>query len=111
MAAPMSYRPVVTTQREPTSWFPGPDQRAAESRAAWRRLMATDDADRLVEDVIAWIRERWGEDRPCPYCGGSTWEVGPPFELGRPSGELVSPVVCVGCGNTALVNARQIGKR
>jgi hypothetical protein len=112
----MAYRPRAGSRQpehdEPSSWFPGPEERAAEQQVAWRRLMAGEDADRLVGAAIAWMREKWGDERPCPYCGGPTWEVGTPFELSRPSGEalsLVFPVVCANCGNTALVNASRAG--
>jgi hypothetical protein len=94
------------------SWFPGPDQRAAEYRVAWRRLATEADADRLLEGAIAWVRQTWGEERPCPYCGGSMWEVGMPFELAQASSDamaLAFPVMCSNCGNTTLINASRAG--
>jgi hypothetical protein len=99
-------------QQYGASWFPGPDHRAAEYRVAWRRLASEPDADRLLDGAIAWIRQKWGEERPCPYCGDSMWEVGMPFELAQaPSGAmaLAFPVICSNCGNTTLVNAGRAG--
>jgi hypothetical protein len=95
-----------------SSWFPGPDRRAAEQQVAWRRLMSHEDADRLVGAAIEWLRGKWGEERPCPYCGDPTWEVGAPFELLRPSTErmsLVFPITCVNCGATTLLDAERAG--
>jgi predicted RNA-binding Zn-ribbon protein involved in translation (DUF1610 family) len=56
--------------------------------------------------VLAWIREKWGEQRPCPYCGEARWDVGPPVVLGA---SPAVPVVCGNCGNTLLIDAGVMG--
>jgi hypothetical protein len=112
----MAYRPrpeVRSEERRPgESWFPGPDDRAAQYGVGWRRLAPETDAERLLDGAIAWVRQKWGEERPCPYCGDSEWEVGTPFELARGSSDAVAlafPVVCSNCGNTTLINAGRAG--
>jgi hypothetical protein len=70
------------------------------------------DADSLLDGAIAWVRQKWGEQRPCPYCGDSTWEVGMPFEFTRGSSDAVAlafPVIRSNCGNTALINTGRAG--
>ena len=61
------------------------------------------------EAAAKWIKRKWGELRPCPYCGGNAWTVTPAISLAPPVGDEgdheVFPVTCNGCGNTVLVNA------
>lgn len=94
------------------SWFPGPDERAAEQGRGWRELVAGEDADRLLQAALDWVSERWGDARACPYCGHARWAVGAPVELQRVSGGAgarVVPVTCAHCGHTALIDATVMG--
>lgn len=62
-----------------------------------------------VAAAIGWLREKWGEERPCPYCGSTSHAVGPPGSLVHESGKAVSPsipVVCRNCGNTTFIDLR-----
>src|SRR5262245_24643893 len=69
----------------------------------------------LAERAITWLRDRWGDDKPCPYCGGTEWGVTGPFRLIRESiqgkrqrlaAEPVYECVCRTCGNIVLIDSR-----
>lgn len=49
----------------------------------------------MSEQLAAWVREKWGEGRACPYCGGREWAVG--------SSPLGGAVSCKNCGVVALI--------
>ena len=67
-----------------------------------------------MEQMIQWLKEKWGEDRPCPMCGSPDWvvdAVGGVPQLSRKtglnleSGFPIVPVSCTNCGFTAFMNA------
>lgn len=64
-----------------------------------------------AELAIAWLRERWGDEKRCAYCEGTNWAVSGPFKLlrntiqGRPSGfESSFEAICRDCGNTVIID-------
>lgn len=72
--------------------------------------------------ALAWIKERWGEDRACSICGHTNWGVGESLGLkawpvpdlfrafgGNPGVYPVIPVVCTYCGHTQLLNGVTAG--
>jgi ribosomal protein S27AE len=60
---------------------------------------------------VKWLQEKWGDDKPCPYCGGVAWSVAPPVylvhnnhdDLYRSPPMLV--VRCGTCGHTMFIDA------
>lgn len=70
--------------------------------------------DKVLAEAVTWIREKWGEDKQCPYCGKTDWAVGPPtrflhrFMFSKPEALRLSPdmftVSCRNCGNTAFIS-------
>lgn len=71
------------------------------------------------QKIIAWLNEKWGQDRPCSQCGHSEWGIGQsPVQLivGGPDGGIFLgesypcvPILCNNCGNTVLINALKCG--
>src|SRR2546425_10260498 len=71
------------------------------------------------QQAVAWLTERWGPARACPYHGPTDWGVGPVlFQLsaftpgGITLGGAVLPLVtvtCGVCGHTVFVNAISMG--
>lgn len=66
-----------------------------------------------TEKAAQWVREKWGEDKPCPYCGDNHWGVDGTLLNLRPIqggfGYLAFQVICSNCGHTVLVNAVAAG--
>jgi hypothetical protein len=60
------------------------------------------------ESALKWIRQKWGDDKPCPYCGGIEWGVAAPrrFQTVEGQTEPMFAVVCRNCGNTVLIDSR-----
>jgi hypothetical protein len=61
---------------------------------------------------LDWVREKWGDDRACPYCRNTSWSVPDEIAEIRPFGPRldsvaypVFQVICQNCGNTVLINA------
>lgn len=81
--------------------------------AANREAELERERETLLDEGIAWLNEKWGEDPKCPYCSNETWEISGPFSI--PIGEVeafLSPVfqvMCSNCGQTVLVNAVRAG--
>lgn len=69
--------------------------------------------ERLWDAAIAWLEEKWGTQRQCPYCDANDWTVGTPLDDILDEGDgKVSPyftVTCDNCGNTVNVNAVMAG--
>ena len=68
--------------------------------------------DALVDAAIAWLEEKWGLDRRCPYCDVLDWGVNSPlddylWEEGPISAHF--EVTCANCGHTVFVNAFKSG--
>lgn len=97
-----------------------------QGTAAWRRsrLMAIWQAQRagrelspdqrtfLVQEAINWLRGKWGESSPCPYCGNLLWEIGTPLNIAQVEGKPLSPhfpAMCSNCGHTVFINAIRAG--
>ena len=81
-------------------------QRSRNMEEFLRRAQASD--EELLDRAIAWLEERWGADRACPYCGTRAWQVGTPLEIPLADGSAMTPafpVMCTFCGNTVLINA------
>lgn len=58
--------------------------------------------------ALKWVRDKWGDDPPCPYCKGTEWGVIPAraFRVDGGKTEPMYSVVCLGCGNTVLLESR-----
>lgn len=76
------------------------------------------DAEREQLDAVAtgkavdWLKEKWGDDRECPYCGNPYWAVGPPVTFRSQMGRTPEPVFsaeCTNCGHTVWINAVRAG--
>jgi hypothetical protein len=69
--------------------------------------------EQLWDAAIAWLQEKWGDSRPCPYCNTDEWTVGTPLDDVLDSmSERVSayfPVTCNNCGHTVQINAVMAG--
>jgi hypothetical protein len=60
----------------------------------------------------AFLKEKWGDNRKCPYCDGTEWNVtstcGSLDELlpNNQRGKFMPlvPIICVKCGNTVLIH-------
>lgn len=68
--------------------------------------------DVLVQAGIAWLEEKWGPHRECPYCHVSSWSVSSPLDdllAGEGSATVHFVVGCENCGNTVYVNALTAG--
>ena len=66
----------------------------------------------FIDGAISWLAAKWGNDRPCPYCGNPEWTVSLPFNLLLESRNTLPPhfsAVCTNCGNTVLINAIMAG--
>jgi hypothetical protein len=81
----------------------------------WQDEKATQAEPRSVEleeqteAAIAWIRAKWGDDKPCPWCGNDTYYVTPPEPLAVPDGGQTVPyisVICRNCGQVARIDLR-----
>jgi len=63
-----------------------------------------------TEKLIRHLEEKWGEDKPCPMCGGKNWLVGDiVYNVRGISGNNdmifpILPVMCQKCGNTIFIN-------
>jgi len=67
----------------------------------------------------AFIKDKWGPNRKCPYCGEGKWSIsatcGELDELTLEEGQSakkylpVVPVTCENCGNTVLVHPAKSG--
>lgn len=65
--------------------------------------------------LLEYLRQKWGEERPCQMCGHKEWAAADKvFELRAFKGGIlmvggpvtpVIPIACTNCGNTVLVNA------
>ncbi len=64
----------------------------------------------LPEKALQWVKEKWGADRPCPYCEDNHWVVDPSLvqvpSTQRTFSYLSFQVICTNCGNTVLLNAK-----
>ncbi len=109
---------------DPGVFPPAPDHPPGQDFREWalvylRRALPNADENvrqQLAEEMLRganWLEEKWGANRPCPYCGNPSWEVGIPVEIivgaragssARPMAPLY-PITCTNCGNTVLVRA------
>ena len=72
-----------------------------------------------TQQIIQHLSAKWGNNKPCPMCGGGPWTVQDRTfqlmefnEVGMVVGGAVFPVVpimCGNCGNTILINAMLSG--
>jgi hypothetical protein len=94
----------------------GDPEAQARVEALRERLRAGELAkadEQLVDQVIQHLTEKWGDERPCPYCGSTQWAVGK--RIVGPSllrGLAVVPLVqvsCENCGNTVFIHLEAIG--
>lgn len=58
--------------------------------------------------VIAWLKQKWGPNWDCPYCGDVDWLVDPRPAPGPPLRNFHA-VVCQNCGVLTFVSARVSG--
>lgn len=81
------------------------------------------DWDELRAGVDAWLKDNWGTDKQCPYCGNPDWEIGEVVALSsapadwpiaarsRRGAYLGLPVTCTRCGHMVLLNALWIFRK
>jgi predicted nucleic-acid-binding Zn-ribbon protein len=64
-----------------------------------------------ASEAVEWVRRKWGDEKPCPYCGSVEYAVGPPNSFltyeGQPTTPFI-PVTCRNCGQTAFIDLRII---
>jgi predicted nucleic-acid-binding Zn-ribbon protein len=82
----------------------------------WQKEKALpDDEDKSPEldaqttAAIHWLKSKWGEDKPCPWCGNDTYYVSPPEPLALAEGGQTAPyisVICRNCGQTTRIDLR-----
>lgn len=74
----------------------------------------------VAERALAWVHEKWGDDKKCPMCGHVTWNlsaVGGLLPWKPPDGVtfqfmyLVAPIACTNCGFVAFLDATVAGLR
>lgn len=60
--------------------------------------------------VIAWLTEKWGDGRKCPYCDGAKWDVARRVAV-RVEGAVLPlvPVVCANCAHTVFLSTQVMG--
>lgn len=84
-------------------------EQRAQLEAKYGVVLATD----WIERATAWLVEKWGNERECPYCGNPTWGVGGRLiEARQWSDAGVIPmlqVTCTNCGHTVSVDAAVAG--
>ncbi|MFL5896064.1 MAG: hypothetical protein ACJ76Z_13260 [Thermoleophilaceae bacterium] len=99
---------------------PPPSHTVGAAEAYWEKMARQRAYDEWIDRAIAWLEERWGENRPCPYCANDSWDVQGAVELrpapgfpqwsGDPEGFFPAfQVICTNCGHTALVNVMAAG--
>lgn len=83
----------------------------------WEPLPAPKTWDEYVAGVKLWLQATWGtDDKPCEYCGGSDWSLGPVFlETKAPGwpdmgggpnvGFPIIPLTCMGCAQMVFIHA------
>jgi hypothetical protein len=63
--------------------------------------------------AVAWLVEKWGNARECPYCGNPNWNIGGKLIEARPWGEdgvvPMLQVTCTNCAHTVSVDASVAG--
>jgi hypothetical protein len=69
-----------------------------------------------AEKAVAWLNEKWGNHRACPYCTNDVWQVDSTLVRIQPIHSRVAGlayvafmVICDNCGHTVLVNAVAAG--
>lgn len=87
----------------------------------WRSALSSDDSGDLspreseeTDAAVLWLREKWGDDKPCPWCGNETYFVGPPQSLSvseAGASTPLIPVICRNCGQTTFIDLRIIDQR
>ena len=85
------------------------DWRETQPERANNDLSPVEDAETAA--AIVWLREKWGDERPCPYCNNPSYFVGPPSPFALEAGGATAPqvpVICRNCGVTALIDIRVI---
>lgn len=73
--------------------------------------------DAYVAGVVSWLTERWGPEKPCPYCGDTGWTIGAvrrvptapnwPLEPGEVEPGFIPaiPITSTQCGHVVFINA------
>lgn len=88
-------------------------EKLGQEKWEWESMSPKERADaELGRKVIEILREKWGEDRQCPYCGAIEWQVGKlmHFPLWAQQAAFPAvPVTCINCANTTFVNPLSLG--
>lgn len=70
-------------------------------------IATVDDTEREtpqeVERVQQWLADKWGEEKPCPYCGNTSW-----FVDGRMAAIRAYPVICSNCAHVVLLASQMV---
>jgi hypothetical protein len=81
------------------------DEQRHDLLATWGVALYEDWGER----ALAWLKEKWGDDHPCPHCRTNVWNVGAKLVELNPWGSTsVLPmlqVTCANCGNVVLIDA------
>lgn len=86
--------------------------RKVARRQAARKLQRDRAETDYVEQAVAWLVEKWGEGKACPYCGVAHWNVGPPVDIPGWQGAVSQwfmPVSCANCAQTTFINVVDAG--
>lgn len=67
--------------------------------------------DARAEQIVQWLKNKWGDPHPCPYCTNDVWSVDPdPILLqrlgGLPGSGIPAYLVrCEHCGHEVALSA------
>jgi DNA-directed RNA polymerase subunit RPC12/RpoP len=94
------------------------DSHEIAHEAAQKRLAQTQEQERRRqrrgERIQAWLTDKWGLDRACPYCGAEEWSFDSEpraIAMAREPqrGIYAYAVRCENCGNLVLLSAEVLG--
>src|SRR4051812_21662798 len=60
-----------------------------------------------TREATQWLLDKWGDERPCPYCGNEHYFVAPPNSFAADPAGATSPyvpVICSNCGVTVFID-------
>jgi hypothetical protein len=78
-------------------------------RDEWHAVVSDD----WMETAIAWLEDKWGRDRACPYCGNDTWAINhyliasENWATGSVQPRFI--VTCTNCAQVVHIDAEKAG--
>jgi hypothetical protein len=98
-------------EEEKPSWYLGDPEPAEPVHPALDRSEERLEAER--EAAVAWLAEKWTQERVCPICGTSDWIIADAAQLPLyGDSDRMYPLIPVGCKNcsyTHLFNGIYMG--